>query len=109
MDRRRKSRVDVLLSVRVWGVDAYSVPFMQQARLRNVSDGGAVLSGVGRTVRAGEVLDVQYGDEKTQMRVIWVGKLGTPNAGEIGVQSLPTELPIWGLDLHHCSRMVGRA
>ena len=40
-------------------------------------------------MRAGEVLDVQYGDEKTQMRVIWVGKRMTPNAGEIGVQQLP--------------------
>lgn len=109
MDRRRKSRVNVLLSVRVWGVDAYSVPFMQLGRLRNVSEGGAVLTGVGRTVRAGEVLDVQYGEEKTQMRVIWAGKLGTPNAGEIGVQQLPTEAPIWGLDLHHCNRLVGRA
>jgi hypothetical protein len=109
MDRRRKSRVNVLLSVRVWGVDAYSVPFTQLARLRNISEGGAVLLGMGRTVRAGEVLDVQYGDEKTQMRVIWVGKATTPNAGEIGVQQLPTEAPIWGLDLHYCSRMVGRA
>ena len=90
-------------------MDAHSVPFMQQARLRNVSDGGAVLSGIARTLRAGEVLDVQYGNQKTQMRVIWVGKLTTPNAGEIGVQQLPTELPIWGLDLHHCSRMLARA
>jgi hypothetical protein len=109
MDRRRKSRVDVLLSVKVWGVDAHSVPFSQLARLRNVSEGGAVLTGVGRSVRAGEVLDVQYGDEKTQMRVIWVGKVGSPNAGEIGVQQLPMEAPIWGLDLHHCSRIVGQA
>jgi hypothetical protein len=109
MDRRRKSRVNVPLSVTVWGVDAYSVPFTQIGRLRNVSEGGAVLSGVGRTVRAGEVLHVQYGEEKAQMRVIWVGKAGTPNAGEIGVQQLPSEAPIWGLSLHNCSRMVGRA
>jgi hypothetical protein len=109
MDRRRKSRVSVPLSVRVWGVDAHSVPFTHLGRLRNVSEGGAVLTGIARTVRAGEVLDVQYGEEKTQMRVIWVGKPNSPNSGEIGVQQLPTEAPIWGLDLHHCSRMVGRA
>jgi hypothetical protein len=109
MDRRRKSRVNVLLSVKVWGVDAYSIPFTQLARLRNISQGGAVVLGLGRTIRAGEVLEVQYEDETTQMRVIWVGKPNTHNAGEIGVQQVASQECIWGLDLHHCSQLVGRA
>jgi hypothetical protein len=109
MDRRRKSRVNVSLSVKVWGVDANSVPFSQLARLRNVSEGGAVLTGVGRSVRAGEVLDIQYGEETTHMRVVWVGKPSSHNAGEIGVQQLPYEAPIWDLDLHNCIRVAGHA
>ena len=64
MDRRRKSRVSVPLSVRVWGVDAHSVPFTHLGRLRNVSEGGAVLTGIARNGGAGEVLDVQYGEER---------------------------------------------
>jgi hypothetical protein len=109
MDRRRKPRIGVLLSVRVWGVDAYSTPFMQLARLKNISAGGAVLLGLGKKLRAGEVLDVQYGEEKTQMRIIWVGKACSPNEGEIGVQQLPSEESIWGFDLHQCNQLVGRA
>ena len=37
MDQRRKPRVDAMLPVRIWGVDSYSRPFMQLARVKNVS------------------------------------------------------------------------
>jgi len=102
MDRRRNPRVTALLPVRVWGVDAHSLPFMQMVRARNISDGGAVIQGLRRRVRPGEILEVQSDEGKAQFRVVWVGRVGSRCEGEIGIQSLPSEPDIWALDF--CER-----
>ena len=36
MDRRRNSRVSARLPVRIWGVDAHDLPFMQLASVKNL-------------------------------------------------------------------------
>jgi hypothetical protein len=108
MDRRKRPRVAASLSVRLWGIDAHSLPFMELARVTNISGSGAVIQGMARTVRSGAVLEMQYGQEKTQVRVIWVGRAGTPCAGEVGVQQLPSEPCIWDVDLAHC-QVSGRS
>jgi hypothetical protein len=109
MDRRQKPRVTAFLPVRIWGVDAYSLPFMQLARAKNVSGGGAVIQGLSRQVRPGEVLEVQTEEAKAQFRVIWVGKAGSRSQGQIGVQSLPSEPDIWDLDVCGASSFGTRA
>jgi len=52
MDRRRESRVDTPLPVRIWGVDSYSRPFMQMVTVGNI------------------------GSQKAQFRVVWAGMAG---------------------------------
>jgi len=107
MDRRQKLRVETALPVRVWGVDAHSLPFIQLARVKNISSSGAVLRGMSRAVRRGEILDMQYGEEKVQVRVVWVGKAGTTTETEVGVQQLPSEPYIWDVDLRQCCHVGG--
>jgi len=107
MDRRRETRVDVLLPVRIWGVDNYCCPFMQLARVRNVSSAGAVIQGLRCQIKPGEIVDVQYEGSKAQFQVVWAGKLGTRNEGEIGIESLPEEPCIWDVNLHRCGQLVG--
>jgi hypothetical protein len=108
MDRRRNRRVAAFLTVRIWGVDAQSMPFTQHAQVRNFSDRGAALHGMMRPVRAGAVLHVQHDDEQAQFRVIWVGKQGTKKQGRIGIESLPSEPAIWDVNLLHCGELVGK-
>src|SRR5271170_6887434 len=107
MDRRRSRRVDALLTVRIWGVDAKSLPFTQHAQVRNISDRGAVLQGMIRPVKAGEILHVQHDEDQAQFRVVWVGKPSTPRQGEIGIESLPSEPSIWDVNLLRCGQLVG--
>lgn len=107
MDRRQSPRITALLPVRVWGVDAHSLPFIQLAKAKNISNSGAVIQGIQRQVRAGEVLEVQFGDIKAEFRVVWVGKSGTERQGEIGIENLPSEPCIWDLNLCHCMEFVG--
>jgi hypothetical protein len=107
MDRRRNPRITALLPVRIWGVDAHSLPFAELARVKNVSDGGAVVQGLRRRVRPGEILEVQSDEGKAQFRVIWVGRTGSRAEGEIGIQSLPSEPDIWELEPCGCYQPVG--
>lgn len=108
MDRRRNRRVAAFLTVRIWGVDAKSMPFTQHAQVRNISDRGAVLHGMVRPVKAGEILHVQHEQDQAQFRVVWVGKQGTQRQGRIGIQSLPSEPSIWDVDLLQCCQVVGK-
>ena len=107
MDRRRKPRVAALLSVRVWGVDAHSLPFIELGRVRNIIGGGAVIQGLRRQVRPGQMLEVQSDEGKAQYRVVWVGRIGSRREGEVGVQVLPSEPDIWDVNLARCTQVVG--
>ena len=108
MDRRKKRRVEAPLSVRVWGVDAKAQPFSQLANVRNISHKGALIQGILRPVKAGEVIHIQCEDEQAQFRVVWTGRTGSPREGEIGVEALPSEPFIWDVNLTRCSEFVGK-
>ncbi|HTR65677.1 MAG TPA: hypothetical protein VMH85_07890 [Terriglobales bacterium] len=107
MDRRQKLRVEAALPVRVWGLDAQYRPFTDLARVNNISSGGAVLQGIGRRLRAGEILEMQYAGEKVQVRVVWAGRPGTCNEGMVGVQHLPSQSHIWDVNLDLCGQVAG--
>jgi hypothetical protein len=106
MDRRRERRLNLELPVRIWGVDRTARPFAEIVRVRNVSNGGAVLVGVHSKVQTGELLDVQLGVSRTQFRIMWMSL-----SGEAGVQALASEPPIFdmgaGIGLPKVFEMVG--
>jgi len=106
MDRRHKRRVNVHLPVRIWGVDAKAQPFMQLARVKNISIRGALLQGMLRAVKPGEVVQVQFGDEQGQFRVVWSGRKGTSAEGELGIEALPFEASIWNVNLVQCNEFA---
>jgi hypothetical protein len=106
MDRRRNPRVTVLLPVRVWGVDAHSLPFTQLVTVKNLSASGVVVRGLRRQVNPGEILEVQSGDGKAQFRVVWVGRMGSRREGEAGLQSLPSEPQIWDWNLGSVDQFI---
>lgn len=102
MDRRKERRVDLELSVRIWGVDRMARPFAEVVRLRNVSDHGAVLVGVRSKVQAGDVLDVLQGTSHAQFRIVWLSA-----DGEAGIEAFSFEAPILGVGLPSVFDMVG--
>jgi hypothetical protein len=102
MDRRRERRLKLELPVRIWGVDRMARPFAEIVRVGNVSNRGAVLTGVRSKVQTGEVLDVQLGASRAQFRIAW-----TSLSGEAGIQALAFEPPIWGIGLPKVFDMVG--
>jgi hypothetical protein len=102
MDRRKERRLNLELPVRIWGVDRLARPFAEIVRVRNVSNGGAVLTGVHSKLHTGELLDVQLGSSRAQFRVVWMSL-----SGEAGIQALAFEHPILGIGLPKVFEMVG--
>ena len=106
MDRRRRPRIATTMPVRLWGVDAHAFPFAQSASVRNFSSIGATVQGVHRHIKPGEIIEVQVGKKSAHFRVVWVGRKGTPREGEIGVESLPADHPLWEETLCRASEAV---
>lgn len=102
MDRRRCPRVTAILPVRVWGLDAYMLPFAQAATITDISSTGAVIHGMHRRVRPGAILEVQLGDSRAEFRVVWTGRPGTSNEGAVGLESATQEERLWNMDLSRC-------
>ena len=88
--QRREPRIAVSLPVEVWGQD-YQGPFPQPTSVIDVSHRGARVGGVAFHLKAGEVVHLVSGGADSRFRVIWVGEPGTPQEGQIGLQSLPTD------------------
>src|SRR5207245_11812107 len=95
MDRRRQPRVNALLPVRIWGVDANCLPFMQLVTAMTISENGALLEGVRCPLRPGEVVDVQYNRMKAESVVVWAGTPGPHHEGAIGLETLPAHPRTW--------------
>jgi len=94
MDRRKERRLNLELPVRIWGVDRLARPFAEIVRVRNVSNGGAVLIGVRSKLHTGELLDVQLGASRAEFRVVWISL-----SGEAGIQALAAEHPAFDMGM----------
>ena len=84
---RRSTRVNIGCPVRISGVLANRMPFAEDARIVTVSKFGAKL----RTqipLQVGMHLKVAplRGTKSGVFKVVWIGRTGTPRAGEVGVE-----------------------
>jgi hypothetical protein len=95
MDKRPEPRVATVILVRVWGMDSDGRPFFQNANATNISSEGAMLSGIGHPLKAGDVIGVQHGDKKARFKVVWVVDGGVARKIEAGVQILPNQQSPW--------------
>jgi hypothetical protein len=108
MYRDRQARVTTAFPVRIWGLDANCRPFAQIASVTNVSDGGILLNGVRPRLRPGEVVDVQYNNTKAEFLVVWAGKRGTAEEGELGLRALPSQPCLWEAYLDQACEFVAQ-
>jgi hypothetical protein len=95
VDRRREPRVESDLTVVIWGIDSYGLPFSQSALARNISVSGALLSGLERVLRCGDLIKIQYGKHCARYRVIWTRDSGNREKIRAAVQRLKTDACPW--------------
>jgi hypothetical protein len=77
-----------------WGVDTRGDHFLQEARAREVSLGGALIVGLDAELRSGDVIGILYAGNKARYRVVWVRHSGTGDKVQAAVHRLaPDDCP----------------
>jgi hypothetical protein len=99
MSTRGEYRKQVALSVRIFGTDANGRIFSESVSTVNVSLEGAMLKGLNRPIKPGEIIGLTYGANKARFRVQWVGQPGSAQEGCFGVHSLIPEKCLWDVPL----------
>jgi len=84
---RRSARVNLGCPVTISGMLANRVPFTEDARIVTLSKFGAKLK-TKIPLQVGMQVKVQplRGEKSGIFKVVWVGREGTPRAGEVGVE-----------------------
>ncbi len=96
MSERRERRTNLVLTVKVSGMDADGKLFEQEAGTVDVTTTGARLSGIRQALHRGCIVTVQRGSSRARFRVTWIGEEGGPDAGQIGIQLVESGKLIWG-------------
>jgi|SRR5208337_3756336 len=94
-ERRCEQRAIADLAVQVTGIDTVGKRFEQAAVARNISLAGALLLGIQRKLRPGDLLRVRHGDRSAKFRVVWVSPSTLAGAIKVAVQRIDTEPSIW--------------
>lgn len=93
--RRREPRVQADISVQVWGTDARGEQFCQVAVATNVSQSGALLSGIERDLRNGDLIGITCDGIEGRFRVIWGRESGGFQKIRVAVQKLAGDPCPW--------------
>jgi CheY-like chemotaxis protein len=88
--QRREPRVPVSRPVEVWRQD-HQASLPQTTSLIDVSNRGSRVGGLVFHLKAGEVVHLISDGVDAQFQVIWVGEPGTPQEGQIGLQSMKAD------------------
>ncbi len=67
-------------------MDAVNRPFSQDLHTRNISDRGAMLSGLEKQLRTGDVIGIQFGKVKARCKIIWTSEAGPGQEVRTGVR-----------------------
>lgn len=99
MGRRHNQRERISLPIRIFGTDADGNDFTRLAQTTDISANGARIAGVYLPLKPGGIVGIQHGVESAPFRVVWTGKRGSSNAGQIGLAAMQPEKNIWNRDL----------
>jgi hypothetical protein len=99
MGQRREPRTQVQLPVRIFGTDQDGRPFSENVVTIDVSREGARLQGVQTQIKVGETIGLTHGANKGRFRVKWTGQAGSPSHGQMGLQNVAPQKPLWDMAL----------
>jgi hypothetical protein len=98
IERRHEPRTKLDLALQVWGIDGKGEKFLQEARARDISLSGALLTGLDLKLRSGDVIGVLYAGKSARYRVVWVHYDGTGEKMQVAVHRVEADACPW-LDL----------
>ena len=95
MEHRAEPRRNVSLVVTINCMDNTGESFTQNAVASRISNSGALLSGITRPLRSGDLLWVEHQGRKSRFKVIWVRNSETPQLIQAAIHLLNTEPCPW--------------
>ena len=101
IDNRKEPRAPTDLNVQIWGADVDGMNFVQAAVVRNISGRGALLLGIERILRSGDLIRIQYGARSARFRVVWVSPGAIIQQLKIAVQRIDSEACPWEDQIQH--------
>ena len=93
--QRPDPRSTVELPVRVFGMGADERPFFQNAQAINISNEGALLCGIERQLKVGDIIGIQHGAKKARFKVARVVEAGPLEKIRVDVQLLSDQECPW--------------
>lgn len=94
-ERRQEPRAQIDLTVQISGHDVNGMPFAQSVTASSISGSGALLSGLSRGIRPGDLLWVEYQQRKARFRIVWVRDSQSERKTQAAVQRLGNEECPW--------------
>jgi len=65
----------------------------------DISEHGVRVAGLQEPLQGGEIVILERANNRAKYKVAWMGKPGTPLAGQAGMQMLPKQESIWDVDI----------
>jgi hypothetical protein len=95
MGHHSEPRKNERLVVTIDGRDKSGHPFQQDAVASRLSDSGALLSGITRQLRAGDLIWVEYGRKKSRFKVVWIRDSGSHDLIQAAIHRVQREACPW--------------
>ena len=94
-ERRQEPRIEADISLSIWGIDTKGERFLQQARARDISLSGALISQLDTELRSGDLVGILYAGKKARFRVVWVRYSGAGRKIQAAIQRLEQDECPW--------------
>ena len=95
MEQRREPRIEANITLQVWSIDIKGEPFLQQARARDISLSGALLTDLDAELHSGDLVGVLFGARKARFRVVWVRYSGANRRIQAAIHRLEQDQCPW--------------
>jgi hypothetical protein len=95
MEQRPEPRRDERLVVAINGRDKNGHSFTQKVVASGLSKSGALLSGITRQVRSGDLIWVEHGGKRSRFKVVWVRDSESHRLIQAAIHLLKTEHYPW--------------
>ncbi len=83
--------------VTVFGTDTAGKPFFQTARAVSISGFEVTVTGLRCPLDVSNVVGLRHAGQKARFQVVWVGRAGTSEQGQVGLRALELDKDIWAL------------
>ncbi len=81
--------------VSVFGTDTAGKPFFLTARAVHINGFEVTVEGLKAALEVNNVVGVRHAGQKARFQVVWIGRQGTPEQGQVGLRALELDKDIF--------------